>query len=166
MAVLFSMKRFLALFSSVLVILFSCEPASPNNDDPHFTSDAEELFFKNMRQSEYQQEENIAAGLSIFIHNEQKENDLLEIKLIHNWRKDQAFVLLEWYPQREKAELFVDGSKIIWTGQSMSNHHNVTNFLFDAHSKGLKIRMNDTSLILTDANITTIKDYKKLISKK
>ena len=62
------------------------------------TGDDTELFFKNVRQSEYALEENEASGFRIFRHRERVQSDslpLLNLSIVINVLKDEAYLFLE-----------------------------------------------------------------------
>lgn len=154
------------LFFLVLVSgMLGCNQPSSKERDPHFTSDAEELFFKNLRQSDYDLTENQAAGLNVYVHKNQSDQDPLTIKLIHNWRNDQAFILLEWLLEAPTINLSTKGDQVLWTGESMQNHWQVAEFIYSHHASGDTIRVDEKTLLtVADYHITTIKDFKKLTS--
>lgn len=62
------------------------------------TGDDTELFFKNVRQSEYDLEENEASGFRIFRHRERVQSDtlpLLNLSIVVNVLQDEAYLFLE-----------------------------------------------------------------------
>ena len=62
------------------------------------TSDASELFFKNVRQIYYDQEEMAAAKLNLFRLGERSQADdypVINLAIASNWRYDEAYLLVE-----------------------------------------------------------------------
>jgi hypothetical protein len=62
------------------------------------TGDDTELFFKNVRQSDYELEENEAAGLRVFRHENIWPGDTIPVivpAIVMNVLKDEAYILLE-----------------------------------------------------------------------
>jgi hypothetical protein len=110
-------KLFYLLLYIVMGVLSSCHPDKHkiiNLAEPKFTtSDASELFFKNIRQSYYEKTEMKEAKLDVY---RMKENTLddtypqLYPTIVINWRYDEAYVLLE--PNAPIQDL--DTLKIIW----------------------------------------------------
>jgi len=71
------------------------------------TNDASVLFFKNVRQYYYDLEENKEAGFNIYRKSDRSSDDqkpVLNLAIVHAWKVDQAYVLLEpnkWLEQRD-----------------------------------------------------------------
>jgi hypothetical protein len=62
------------------------------------TSDASELFFKNVRQRYYDREEMAASKLNIYRiqeRNQRVDYPHLQLAIVINWRYDEAYILLE-----------------------------------------------------------------------
>jgi len=92
------MKRILII--ATLALLGSCHPDKNKPvdlDELKFnTTDASELFFKNVRQSDYVLEENKKAGMNTYHCTDLADGNLqLEPFIIINWRNDQAFIFFE-----------------------------------------------------------------------
>ena len=97
--------------------LSACHPDKQRRidiTDPKFTtSDASELFFKNIRQSYYQKTEMKEAKLDVYKIKENILDDThpqLNPTIVINWRYDEAYLLLE--PNALLQDL--DTVKIIW----------------------------------------------------
>ncbi|MEM6845652.1 MAG: hypothetical protein AAF944_17715 [Bacteroidota bacterium] len=85
-----------------LLIFLACNPDKRRKVDENqakfTTSDASELFFKNVRQSYYDKETMDAAKLDIYRIKERsqaKEQPVLNLAIVINWRYDEAYVLTE-----------------------------------------------------------------------
>jgi hypothetical protein len=161
------MKHFIPLIVAPFIWLTSCENKTISDQDPYFTSDAEEIFFKNIRQSDYKVEENQAAGMNIFTHQDSQETDKAVLKLIHNWRNDKAYVLLEWRVGRSDVLLRAAGETLQWTGETMDNHRDVAVFIYEHEIAGDSIFLsNGEAFTTSDAFMTTFRDFKKMTSKR
>jgi len=100
----------------VLVVLaFACHPDKNKQIDltePKFTtSDASELFFKNIRQSYYEKTEIKASKLDVYrIKDSPQESMPLFPTIVINWRYDEAYLLLELNEQLQA----LDTVKVLW----------------------------------------------------
>ncbi len=93
------MKTPLFLF---LIILFGCKIDSNKEVDRNKfnfkTGSDTQLFFKNVRQSYYDLEENKAAKVNVFRFSERELMDtvpILNLAIVNNYLKDEAYLLLE-----------------------------------------------------------------------
>ncbi|RED94122.1 hypothetical protein [Marinoscillum furvescens] len=84
----------------LIVLAVGCHPAKHEPVDPKSlsftTTDASEMYFKNIRQSSYTVEIRKEAGINIYRPNT-LQNVLMPLKpvLLINWRHDKAYVILE-----------------------------------------------------------------------
>lgn len=86
-----------------VIILFTLVACHPDKLVPieveelrYRTSDASELYFKNIRQSNYQVELRKEAGINLYRPNDpETENLVLKPVLLINWRHDMAYLILE-----------------------------------------------------------------------
>ena len=113
------MKRkvhFRVFFMIVAGMMYACHPDKNKKIDPEpqfSTSDASELFFKNVRQSYYDKFEMKEAKLEVYRIKERMQMEqypLLQPAIVVNWRYDEAYLLLE--PNATLQGL--DSVKIIW----------------------------------------------------
>ncbi len=77
------------------------------------TSDPSELFFKNVRQIYYDQEEMAAAKLNIFRLGDRSEAEdypVINLAIASNWRYDEAYLLVEPNAYLEK----LDSIRVTW----------------------------------------------------
>ena len=77
------------------------------------TSDASELFFKNMRQVRYDQQEMPEAKLNVFRWSNRPQAEdypVLNLAIVINWRHDEAYLLVE--PNAYLEEL--DSLRVTW----------------------------------------------------
>lgn len=84
------------------VLLAACNPDKNRRADPEkikfTTTDDAELFFKNLRQQNYDKEELPAARLDVFRHSDRTKEPsypFLQLAMVVNWRNDEAYMLLE-----------------------------------------------------------------------
>lgn len=82
--------------------LTACYPGRNRGLDPgrpaFATTDASELFFHNVRSPYYDKEEMPDAGLHVYRLGRRAQDEtrpLLNLAIVHNWRRDQAFILIE-----------------------------------------------------------------------
>lgn len=94
------MKNLCLLFISLF--LLSCgadERKRAKRESLRFrTTDDAELYFKNLRRSEYDHQDLAASKLDIFRHQERTQNadyPLMIPTLVVNWRYDEAYIILE-----------------------------------------------------------------------
>jgi len=62
------------------------------------TGDDTEIFFKNVRQSDYDLEENKAAKFNVFRHEDRphtNDKPVINLAIIHNFMDDEAYLLIE-----------------------------------------------------------------------
>lgn len=161
--------KFVRFSILVTVFILGCQPKEALTQDPFKTLDAEELFFKNVRLSDYQVIENKAAGMNIYTHQSFTNEEDLILKLVQNWRDDQAYVMIDWPSGEGETTLFSANDSITWSGASMLNHLRTAQFIFDHSLNNDDIYMgskNAVALKIPDHFIITMKDFKKLTSKK
>lgn len=90
----------LLLFSLIFVACKSDRKKKVNLENFTFsTTDASELYFKNIRESYYQVE--VKEGIKIFRLKDYEELDSIIIKpiIVYHWRVDKAFLMLEFQPE-------------------------------------------------------------------
>lgn len=82
----------------LVIFVLSCTSSNKtgNAELTYTTRDDSELFFKNIRQSNYDLQEEKEARINIFRHRKRNRASLLNIAIAHNWIADQAFIMLEW----------------------------------------------------------------------
>lgn len=93
------MKKNVIYFISICLIA-ACHPQKAdlvNLDEIQFsTTDASELYFKNIRKSSYQLTEMKTAGMDVFNNIELLKSNLkFKPSLIINWRNDQSFIMFD-----------------------------------------------------------------------
>lgn len=94
--------KFKLLFSLLVLLLFSCNPAKNKKVDQTTlsfkTDDSSKLYFKNVRQSYYDVDVMEEAKLEVYRLKkrvEESEEPVINLALVNNWRYDEAYVLLE-----------------------------------------------------------------------
>ncbi|MEM9671992.1 MAG: hypothetical protein AAF992_05320 [Bacteroidota bacterium] len=119
------MKKLLIIF---LMGIAACNPdkgRKVNDAEAKFTtSDASELFFKNVRQGYYDKETMDAAKLDIYRikdRSQAEDQPVLNLAIVINWRYDEAYVLTEPNTQLQAA----DTLRIYWqdTVQQQQGYH-------------------------------------------
>lgn len=121
------MMRYL-LFCLLLFSILSCNPDKDRKVDDaqakFTTSDASELFFKNVRQGYYDKETIDDAKLDIYRIEERSQSEdqpVLNLAIVINWRYDEAYILTE--PNAYLQQL--DTLKVYWqdTTQQQSGYY-------------------------------------------
>ncbi|GAB4395494.1 MAG: hypothetical protein OHK0053_03840 [Microscillaceae bacterium] len=87
----------------MVLALLACGPVDTQKLDkeaPRFaTTDASELFFKNVRQIYYDLEVQPATQLHIYRFKNRnqslRDQPIINLALVHNWRYDEAYILIE-----------------------------------------------------------------------
>ncbi len=141
------------------VILFGCTSGTNTSSPDVFdrgTTDASELFFKNVRQSYYNVRELADAGMNVFDIKSADENSLLRISLIHHWRTDEASVLLEFRDLATPLALTIETdsleSPVIFDGQNVQDHIELALRLFKAIQNKEEVRIGEFEDALVFAN--------------
>ena len=153
-------------------------------DDIDFkTTDASEIFFKNVRQSYYDKQEIKAAGMDIFRmsdRNIEADYPLIHLAIAYNWRNDQAFLMVEPNDKIINQESFtilgIDGVKndTLVIEYSMGNMKDQVAFAHKLYQsitsdQNLLIQINDEDEVIFDkfedreVLRKTMLDYYKLI---
>ncbi len=89
------------LFLLIVISVLGCNPDTVREVDIDSigvsTTDASELYFKNMRRSEYDVEERKEQGLDIYTpeNREDVKYPMIELSIVHNWRNDNAFIMIQ-----------------------------------------------------------------------
>lgn len=162
------LKRFLfyvkSKISKPLLLLFatSClleQDKSIAIEDVHFnTTDDTELFFKNIRQSDYHLEVREEAKMNLFrlkaFDRDSTSLDLYPV-IIHHWLVDKAYIWLE--PARvgepiEPLEVVIstpdaEEIRISFDGSSPQNHLEVAMHLFDASLTDSRISVGGSEIM-------------------
>jgi hypothetical protein len=98
-------KLFVEGLLKVLVLCLSLSACHPDKDKlididniRTTTTDASELFFKNVRQSDYALEENKEAKMNSFQLKDWPDSSLCTVKVILNWYTDNAYLMFALNP--------------------------------------------------------------------
>lgn len=107
----------------VFVLLVACKMDSDKAIDREKftfkTGDDTEIFFKNIRQSDYELEENTAAKFNVFRHEDRLEDaaPAINLAIVINYLQDEAYLLVETSEDlRQQEEIMVEttsGSEIV-----------------------------------------------------
>jgi len=99
-------KKITILF--FMAVIVSCHPEKNQKVDlekfQFETTDGSELYFGNVRKSNYFVEEMPEAGINLYASKNFR-NSLLSNKIIHNWRTDQAYLQIN-YLDEERNKLY------------------------------------------------------------
>ncbi len=175
------------MFFSLACLLFACNPDKSRkvaaNQAKFTTSDASELFFKNVRQLYYDKNTLEAAKLDIYRSTDRDTNStdtVLNLAIVINWRYDEAYLLVE--PSEPLQAL--DTIKILWkdtadqqqgyylyAGGSKEDQFNFAATLYEGIQNGqqffLDIQGNQTKLMADrksrEAFRKTMFDYFRLV---
>lgn len=109
------MKILLFLITSIALAACNLDKDTQVDDkkSKFTTSDASELFFKNVRQIYYDQEEMAAAKLNVFRLGDRSRADdypVINLAIASNWRYDEAYLLVEPNAYLEK----LDSIRVTW----------------------------------------------------
>ncbi|MFT7281488.1 MAG: hypothetical protein ACI9DM_001214 [Cyclobacteriaceae bacterium] len=162
---------FRIFFSLLICSTWGCgQTPSTADDDLYSTTDGSELFFKNIRKSEYLLTENKTAGLDIYVHKSYADSELIRAQLIHNWRLDKAYIMLSVKDTDLPIKFLINQKDtLVFDGSSMENHRVIAQ-AFQQSSISLPIWLiaEDTVLVVnknTGFN-ETYDDFIRLTSKK
>lgn len=140
---------------SAVVILSACHPdrnKAISYDEIRFgTTDASEIYFKNVRKSVYREESLPDAGLNIY-RNPKLENDpiWLEPIIVVNWRTDQAFILIEADTIDDPLSFHISGDNPKLLTFDKSNHQKQAQFcigIYNAILSGDSISYNQETFL-------------------
>ena len=164
-----------------ILFLFGCHPekhATVALDQISFKmTDASELFFKNIRKSEYQVDENTQAGIDSYLLKDLKTNysgssPTLIPNLLINWRQDMAYVMLSGDSEFDADTIIIDQEiTIVFDGSNIKEHAKTSieiyNAILDGHSveiisKGLKTPFFESPDHQNDFRIVVF-DYLRLV---
>ncbi|TAH19528.1 MAG: hypothetical protein EAZ08_08550 [Cytophagales bacterium] len=102
-----------------ILLLFSChtKPSERANvaETSFKTTDSSLLFFKNLRQSYYDKEENTVAKADIYRkqdRNKAQTMPIINLAIVHHWRNEKAYIMVE------PSELLADEVRLEVTWQS------------------------------------------------
>ncbi len=107
---LLSQRACLGMLMIVFILIGCNSDKNKKVDVANFefnTTDATELYFKNIRESYYNIEEK--EGIKIFRLKEYDEIDSVWIKplIVYHWRVDKAFLMLEFHPKINPEEILI-----------------------------------------------------------
>ena len=95
-------KISILLLAVISAALISCNPDKESRVNrarlDFTTTDESELFFKNVRQAYYDQQEMAEAGMNVFRlgkRNEAGDLPVINLAIVHQWRLDEASIIIE-----------------------------------------------------------------------
>ena len=133
----------------MMIMLVSCHPdknKTISRDELSFkTSDASELYFKNVRQSDYHIEERPEAGMNIFRLEEFTLAGKLQPAIIINWRNDMAFFYFEQESETQESNFEIDfqGEKRSFDLSNQKNHAELARQLYNAVLENKEMKVLD-----------------------
>ena len=144
---LFTILPALFLFSCLL----STDQKVDLNDFDFSTTDDSEIFFKNVRQSEYEIIEMKEARMNIFQMTGLSQTSSLWPKIIHNWSLDQASIWLETDTALQKPISILittptSSNTILFSGETRMEHLETSNAIFEAILDSSKVFVNDQEI--------------------
>ena len=170
-----AMYKFI-LFTTFLLIILSLASCNSSRSEVkkelNSTTDDSEIFFKNVRQLYYSVNENSSAHLNTYKLKKQPASQYPEIKIIHNWSEDKAYVMLSFEEELILTLTNECDSTFHFNGNSMTNHLKCADFIFFAIKNGCTIiSANDSLKILSTpeekkAFTVTMKDFYNLTNRK
>lgn len=107
--------------------------------------------------------------MNIYTHRRFTSEDELIVKLVQNWRDDKAFLMIVWPDNDGSKTLFSASDTITWSGESMTNHLQTAQFIFNhtQNNEAIYVDVVDAvKLNIPDRFLVTVKDFMKLTSKK
>jgi hypothetical protein len=162
---------FRIFFYLLICATWGCgQTPSSTDDDLYSTTDASELFFKNIRKSEYLLTENKTAGLDIYVNKSHDDSELIRTQLIHNWRLDKAYIMLSVKDRDLPIKFIIDQKDtLIFDGSSMENHRMIAQGLQQSSSSLPIWLIADDTVLVVNKNTgftETWDDFIRLTSKK
>ncbi len=168
-----------------LILVSSCtlnqEKSIAMEDIDYDTRDDTEIFFKNIRQSAYDLEENKPASINMFrLKDIPIDSTSLEPNpvIIHHWLRDKAYIWLE-FGGRSNFEnplkiliAYPEGEKVVtFDGSSPVNHTEVALALFNATLAEAKITCENTEILPLNSPVRSnyqlvLNDYFRLLGLK
>lgn len=95
----FKIVYFAFLCSVLLAACHTKQRDSTNVGETSFkTTDSSLLFFKNLRQSYYEKEENIVAKADIYRKEDRNKDQtaaVINLAIVHHWRNEKAYLMVE-----------------------------------------------------------------------
>ena len=140
------------------------------------TTDQAELFFKNVRQSEYRVVENKEAKINMFYYKRYDDLDSTRFNpvIIHHWLVDKAYLWFEIAMTEESVDIFIEKNQnttvLSFGASSTLNHLEVNNAIFNALLDTANITYRDKPLFNNEKESTFFKvvvnDYYRLVGLK
>ena len=136
------------IFIWLLLLICACHPDKTKTVDESEirmqTTDASELYFKNVRQSEYVIEEMPDAGMNVFSRDQLKLVNGLQPVIILNWRNDMAFFFFK-QPEDEETMILItiNGEKFSLDLANQRNHLELGRKIYNATLNEEEILIGD-----------------------
>ena len=132
------------------------------------TTDSSELFFKNVRKSEYTLEERKEAGLELYSQEDLLLRNQFKPVIIINWRSDMAFFYLQQENNSDSIyTLSIDGEPIVFNPQNQRNHAEFSRQLYNAILTKKEVSINNESFFESTEQINAFRrmffDYLRLV---
>lgn len=145
-----AMKKWLVFFLGIIMGCIACNPDKKTGVDMEnirfTTSDASELFFKNVRKPYYDVEINKEAKIEVYRLNKiLKQKVMMVPTIVYNWRDDQAFILLESENSFDEITL-LGASKAVTTSLLNKDEH----YRFASEIYNQIINENEPELVIEE----------------
>lgn len=123
----------------LLIISFGCVPdknEEVNKSELNFsTTDASELYFKNVRESYYSVDDRQDQGIKVFVYedwNLEATYPLLNLSIVYNWQNDKAFVMANPNPYfPESAQIVVGSDTVLFEQSNMKQQLEVASAIYN-----------------------------------
>ncbi len=146
-----------------LICLIVCTSCNPDKDKiidlnklSFNTTDASEIYFKNVRASYYDEEDKKEMGIIIYrLKNWEEQNvqPAIRLSIVYNWRNDNAFVMTHPNTQfPEVSRILAGNDTIIFAQNNMKDQLNSLSIIFNAivQEKPLHIETNNNWVSFLD----------------
>ncbi len=162
----------LIIFFLIAFVINACHPdknAEVSAEEIDFKiTDSSELFFKNVRKSEYTVEERKEAGLELYSRSDLLIQNQFKPIIIINWRTDRAFFYLQ---QEENSEatftIQIAGEPVIFNAQNQQNHAEISRLIYNAILNEKEVMMNNELFFESAKQINDFRrmffDYLRLV---
>jgi hypothetical protein len=134
-------KLSLLVLMGTMLSLCNTPKSESLEKNKYFTTDANELFFQNVRKSSYTVQELKEAGMNIYILKGMEEQKI-KPRLVHNWREDRAYLMIEF---ETPIEVFNDQTRLAFGGGNIDQQVGFCDTLYQLIQKGVELSIKDQS---------------------
>jgi len=156
---IFKARYFAFLLSFLLVSCHANQGEKTSAKETSFkTTDSSLLFFKNLRQSYYDKEDNSVAKADIYRkqdRNKDQAKPIINLAIVHHWRNETAYIMVE------PSKLLADEIRLEVRWQSADNQSKGTYFFDFGDMQMQYMFANALYKSLQDKQVLTIKSGNK-----